>query len=62
MDVLRHPVDILHHLYGLFEHIGVHLLDNIGLLLAVAAQESHLVGVVDVANLDFLIYRLVEME
>lgn len=54
MDVLRDQVDVVHDLYGIFENIGVHSLDDVGLAFTVVAQVADPVGFVDVADLDFL--------
>lgn len=51
-NVLGRPVDVLHDFGGLFENIGIQLLDDVVFLQAVITKELHLVGVVDIAYLD----------
>lgn len=61
-DVLRHLVDVLHHLHGFLERVGVDPLDHVGLAGSIDVCVSltqllkvDLVGAVDVAHLDLIV-------
>ena len=54
VDVLRHQIDVAHYLLGIFEHLGVDGLDNVGLLPPILPDKIHPIGLVDVPAFDFL--------
>ena len=63
-DVLRHLVDVLHHLHGFLERVGVDPLDHVGLAGSIDVCVSlarllkvDLVGAVDVAHLDLVVRK-----
>ena len=56
-DVLGHPVDVLHHLDGVFIDIGIDSLDDVAFRLSVRTDKIDFIGVVDVAHADLLVGR-----
>lgn len=70
-DVLRHLVDVLHHLHGFLERVGVDPLDHVGLAGSIGPRirsvvrcvglarllKVDLVGAVDVAHLDLVVRK-----
>ena len=54
-NVLRHLINVRHHLLGLLEGIGVDPLDHVGFAGPILLAEVYLVRTVHVSHLDFLI-------
>ena len=57
-DVLRHQVDIVHQTDGIAKCVGIHILNQEGLLTAILQPDIDFIGAIHIAHLDKLIIQI----